>query len=591
MMQGFIRYINQVIFLMGGNSKKIFQLSLLFLLSAFLDIVGLSVIGPFLVLVTNQSEVKNDFMNHWLEKFGATSSTNEALLMISIFLMGIFFLKMIASICVNWEILTLSRKCREDLQAKLMRAYQSQPYIKFIQRNSSEYTKSIHDATGQFVSSIQGLLKIFSEIFISIFVLFYLAITNALILSFLVFVFAVFSYIYIHTFRRKLENYGKLSTQAVQQTIQSINEGMFGFKEIRILNKEHYFFERMNNATSSFSTNWTKGSMISMIPRYFIEFTLVFFVTFFVILTILLGLNVDTVIPTIGVFVFASMRLLPAANLLLGGSSKLSYNRYAISTLFKELRDTERYRNVAEVDSLRDFNETKEFERLILRDVCFKYSSQSPWSLEGISLSINKGDSIGIIGVSGGGKTTLIDVILGLLEPQKGEVIYNDIALQNVIKAFNAQTAYLPQEIFIIDDTLQANITLGVADNLVDHFMLKSAIIQSQLTNLIDSLPDGLHTRLGERGINLSGGQRQRVALARAFYFQRNLLVLDEATSAMDAKTEFQIIEEIQRLKGNKTIIVVAHRLSTLQHCDRIYRLERGRIVSVGTYKELIGGF
>ena len=203
-------------------------------------------------------------------------------------------------------------------------------------------------------------------------------------------------------------------------------------------------------------------------------------------------------------------------------------------------------------------------------------------ALSNISLRITAGKTIGLIGPSGSGKTTLVDVLLGLLEPQSGSLEYNGIPLQEILWDWRAQVAYLPQEVFLIDNTLKCNVALGVPDNMIDERRVLQALSQARLAKMLEQLPYGIETILGERGVRLSGGQRQRVALARAFYHRRSVLVMDEATSALDNSTEKEIVEEIKQLKGKITMIVIAHRLTTVEHCDRIYYLENGQVVKEG---------
>ena len=211
-------------------------------------------------------------------------------------------------------------------------------------------------------------------------------------------------------------------------------------------------------------------------------------------------------------------------------------------------------------------------------------------ALHNISIEIKSGDSIGIIGVSGSGKTTLIDTLLGLLAPQDGKIFYNNNLMADSLKEWRSQVAYLPQQVFLIDNTLRHNVALGLEDNEIDDDALHKALHKAQLSGLIDQLEQGVNTMIGENGVRLSGGQRQRIALARAFYHNRNVLVLDEATSALDNETESEIVEEIRRLKGKVTMIVIAHRHSTIEHCDRIFRLEEGRIVKSKESEKFYGG-
>jgi ABC-type bacteriocin/lantibiotic exporter with double-glycine peptidase domain len=225
-----------------------------------------------------------------------------------------------------------------------------------------------------------------------------------------------------------------------------------------------------------------------------------------------------------------------------------------------------------------------------MRSISFKYEGATKASLKEINFSLKKGDSIGIIGTSGAGKTTLIDVLLGLLNPQKGVIYLDDNKLTgDRWDDWRKQVAYIPQEIFLFDDSLKKNIALGIKEELIDDERLNKAVSQAQLRSLVEELPQGVDTIIGEHGVLLSGGQRQRIALARAFYFQRNVLIMDEATSALDDATEKEITKEIRMLKNKVTMIVIAHRFSTVQHCDKIYRLENGEIVAEGSFTEVVG--
>jgi ABC-type bacteriocin/lantibiotic exporter with double-glycine peptidase domain len=231
------------------------------------------------------------------------------------------------------------------------------------------------------------------------------------------------------------------------------------------------------------------------------------------------------------------------------------------------------------ISTISTVNNTNLFNVLSMKGISYRYQDAKQNTLHQLSLDVHAGNSIGLIGASGSGKTTLVDILLGLLEPQQGEITFNGKPLTETLKDWRSNVAYIPQEIFLIDNTLRRNVALGIEDECIDEQRIINALRKARLSELIQKMPDGLDTILGERGIRLSGGQRQRVALARAFYHERDVLVMDEATSALDYETEHEIIEEIKRLKGDKTIIIIAHRLTTVKHCDRIYKLEGGRIV------------
>jgi ATP-binding cassette, subfamily B, bacterial PglK len=285
--------------------------------------------------------------------------------------------------------------------------------------------------------------------------------------------------------------------------------------------------------------------------------------------------NVQHLLPTLGVLGLASIRLIPAANVFSSTLIALRFHRDSVSRLFHDVTDFQNYTNT-EAEVLPEVPE--QFERLTINAVSFNYLDAKNNALNQITLEISRGESIGLIGSSGSGKSTLIDTMLGLLKPQKGRIKFSGKALDQSLKTWQNHVEYLPQQLFIIDNTLRRNVALGIQENK----------IKARLDDLVEQLPEGLDTSLGEGGIRLSGGQRQRVALARAFYHERDVLVMDEATSALDNEPEREIVKEIQHLKGKVTMIVVAHRYATVQHCDRIYKIDNGAIVAVGKPSDLL---
>jgi ABC-type bacteriocin/lantibiotic exporter with double-glycine peptidase domain len=292
--------------------------------------------------------------------------------------------------------------------------------------------------------------------------------------------------------------------------------------------------------------------------------------------------------PLVGMFGVAALRLGPAVTMVISSVVILRNQRHGIAMLAIDLTEIREKKTVIMGEG-ESSNETT-FGKLELQNVCFTYESSIRPALENISLEVVAGESIGLIGVSGSGKTTLVDVMLGLLQPQSGKILYNGGGMKESLSGWRSNVAYLPQDVFLIDDSLRCNIALGVPENEINEQAVSDAIEKARLKELIPELAKGVDTMIGERGVRLSGGQRQRVALARALYHGRGVLVLDEATSALDNETEREIVAEIQELKGEKTMIVIAHRLTTLQHCDRIYRLKKGKIIQTGTYDQVIHG-
>jgi ATP-binding cassette, subfamily B, bacterial PglK len=303
----------------------------------------------------------------------------------------------------------------------------------------------------------------------------------------------------------------------------------------------------------------------------------------------------------IGVFAIASMRLIPATSQLLGSINQLKNSNFAVNMLYLDLKEIDKQginklkklnpqiSNSSLVSINKDQNRIMTFDNQIdLQNITYSYDNSSQLAVKDISLSLKKGQSIALIGKSGSGKTTLADIILGLLSPQTGDIVVDGKSIYHNLRAWQNMIGYIPQSIFLIDDTVERNIAFGVPDQLLDPERMIQAIKAAQLEELIAQLPQGIKTEVGERGVRLSGGQRQRIGIARALYHEREILVLDEATSALDNETERLVSEAIKSLAGTKTLIIIAHRLSTVEHCDRVYLLERGRLIKSGSYQEVV---
>jgi ABC-type multidrug transport system fused ATPase/permease subunit len=470
-----------------------------------------------------------------------------------------------------------------------MSSYQSLPYVEYVGRNSAEYIYSIHQLTGQYYGqALMPLLRIASDGIVVSFVIVFLAWQNAVALTLLVSLLAIIMFLYDALFRRRMADYGVQINRASEAAIQGVNEGIEGLKEIRILGKEQYFYQNVVKKAKEQAFFAVKAVVASMSLRYLLEFTMIAFIVILILGTLLLGGGIDLILPTLSVFGVASLRLFPAMNTLMQSLMQMRLGRDSVSRLFNDLKEIKQSVKT-HLDTSCPIETHEKFQKLTLNQVCFSYPDSKHKALDDISLEIHAGESIGFIGSSGSGKTTLIDTLLGLFEIQKGEIEYNGKNITTILRQWQSQVAYIPQQVFLIDNTLRYNVALGINDNEIDENKLYESLRQARLMDLVERLPKGVDTILGERGVRFSGGQRQRVALARAFYHGRNVLIMDEATSALDNETEREIVNEIERLKGTKTMIVIAHRLTTLKHCDRIYELRDGKIINMGSYSEIMG--
>jgi ATP-binding cassette, subfamily B, bacterial PglK len=579
-----VNYLLEIYHLLGKDKKKLPWLIIIFLSSAFLDLIGIGLVGPYIALFTDSGSF--DFIYQYIPKLNLLLLNDKQLLLtiMGLSLVVIFFLKSLVTIWINYKIISFSQRQDVLLRSSLMETYQSMPYSNYILRNSAEYIDISQRMVGQYSKGVlMALLRMSSDLIVALSISIFLVFSNGIILISLIAIFAGLTVIYDLSIKNTLRYHGAKANEEAKKMVQGIAEGVSGLKEIRILGVEKYFYTKVYDGAKNFANNQKITLILSVIPRYFLEFILILFLVSFV--TLILGSeeSINDLLPTISILGVAALRLLPAASNVSSTLAQLRFNRPAVKALYNNIIEFDNIKNqlVNKTGNNHILNE-KSFELLSVNNLSFKYPEAKEYSLSDINLTIKKGDSIGLIGSSGSGKTTLVDVLLGLLEPTDGEILYNNKLLSECIDIWRSQVAYIPQQIFITDDTFRRNIALGVSDEFIDEKLLASSIKQAKLEELIVQMKDGLDTVLGEHGVRLSGGERQRIALARAFYHNRNIIVMDEATSALDNDTEKEIIKEIEYLKGLKTVIVIAHRLSTVEYCDCIYRMHNGKVIDYG---------
>ena len=585
-MKSAYQYLIEILYLVGESRSKLPALVLLFLFSSILDLLGLGLIAPYVSLIMNFENQNPDWIGNKIIALGLPMEQEFILIWMGVVLITVFLFKALTALYINHTIIVFSNMQEVRLKSHLMQTYQHLPYTEYIKRNSAEYVNAIIGHTISFRGALEMGLKTLSDGIIAIAIFSLLALTNGIALSLLVIILGVLVFGYDRVFRSSIKEYGRQSHHYATRLVQGVNEGIEGFKEIRILGREKYFYDLIKHNAERWTQNQGKTNIISSSPRYFLEFVLITFIVMLVITAYLFGNNLKALVPTIGFIGMAALRLFPVIHGLSNSLVHLRHNRFAVGWLYTDLIKLKESPKSVLKSSTKSTN--GEFHELVLDGIQYFYPESKMPALDQISLRIQEGETVGFIGPSGAGKTTLVDLILGLLKPSKGSLLYNGEELKGSLSRWQSQIAYLPQQVFLIDNTLRNNVALGINDNEIDDQLVHESLNNASLQEFVDTLPQGVETKLGERGVRLSGGQRQRVAIARAFYHGRNVLVMDEATSALDHETESEIVEEIKRLKGKKTIIVIAHRLTTVEHCDRIYCLEKGKIVNSGPPSKIL---
>lgn len=570
-----ISLIADIRLVLGDGVRRLPLLLVLMLVMTAMDVLAVVAIAPFLARIVGSAAAIPGVLRELTDTW--------SLRMLGVTVVVAFTLKGLMILGVQRRITLIADGERARIMSRLMASYQARPYQFHLQHNSSELINRVLWYTLAFSNGVlQGGLQLIANGLVMLVLALLLAWTdlNALLvmMSGLALVFVVVATLV----RPALSEAVQTSANINAKLIDSANQAIGGLREIRLLGREEYFRERLNQSAKKLVKASASQAMLSQLPRQVIEVSMVGFLVAMVWVMTREPGSMQSVIPVLGTFATAGLRLMPASTALLSSWNGLRSNVFAARALAAELRDTE----VAPCPQREPVTDEK-FEQLVLNDVHYRYPGSTRDAVRGISLRIERGQAIGIMGRSGAGKSSLADMILGLLSPTTGSIVVNDWSMADHTARWQAMTAYIPQVVFLIDDTLRRNIALGIADNEVDEIKLAKALSAAQLNELVADLPEGLETILGERGIRLSGGQRQRVAIARALYHQRQFLVLDEATSALDTETEQAVVDAINALAGTITLVVIAHRESTLSACGRIIRLAEGRIVEPSKLKRI----
>ncbi|NEO31218.1 MAG: ABC transporter ATP-binding protein [Symploca sp. SIO3C6] len=592
----------KVSYVLTGTRQELLLLLCMFALSSVLEAIGIGLVGPFLSLASNPNSIHKISLLTWTYRQLNLQSTSHFIPVIAIGIAIIFCLKSFLYFLARTYIFYFSFNQKKILMSRLLNSYLAVGYTFHLNKNTASLINNIIVETQQFTNGyILPLLNAVANFVVIFALLLLLAKTNSLLLVMILGVLLP-TFILFQRLGDRFKKWGKIRSQSNQGMIRVINHGLGGLKETRIIGCESYFQEQMNQEARNFARAATLFQSSQVLPRILIETALIIFLMLFISLFLLFfEHNIQDLTAVMGVFAIAAMRLIPATSMFVQSMAKMRNSSYALDMLYLDLKEIEKQevdkimklRVSSKIDSSviskKDDNQAMSFVNLVeMKNITYRYPGNSETAIENISLSIKKGQSIALIGKSGAGKTTLVDIILGLLEPESGDIQVDHVSIYDNLRSWQNLIGYIPQSIFLMDDTIERNIAFGVPDKFIDARKMNKAIKTAQLTELIEQLPNGIKTGIGERGVRLSGGQRQRIGIARALYHEREILVLDEATSALDSGTELLISEAINSLAGTKTLIIIAHRLSTVEHCDCVYMLEGGRIIQSGSYQEVV---
>ncbi len=578
---------NKIFILFDSKERRSLVLTFFgMLIMGFLEVAGIASIAPFMAVVSNPEVIMtNDFLQFTYQLFDFHSE-NEYLVGLGVVVLVLLTFSNVFAAFMSWWMTYFVSMQAHRLAKRLLKQYLSQSYIFFLNRNTADLGKNILNEVNRSVSGvILPVLQVLSKLVITFFVLGLLFVVNTVIaISVIVILGLSYGLIY-KLVRKRLHRIGVLSSDAILQRFKVTNEAISGIKDLKLRGSEIEFVKRFSTPSKAHAEYSAQSTVISTLPRYILETIAFGGIVAIIIYMIASGSNSGKVIPVISLYALAGYKLLPALQQVYAGITQARYNLPALDILIDDFSSS-----CNETDLVKTTVETINFDKsLELKDIGFSYPNNKYPVIENLDLNILLHTTVGLVGPTGSGKTTLVDILLGLLPPESGHICIDgiEITLHN-ISAYQKNIGYVPQSIYLMDDSIERNIAFAIPDDEIDIDRVYKSAQLAELDVFIQSLPDGYQTIVGERGVRLSGGQRQRIGIARALYNDPEILVLDEATSALDGITENVIMGAIHNLSQKKTIIMIAHRISTLKECDVIYMLNNGRIIDSGTYEELM---
>ncbi len=558
------------------DKRKIAILLVAVVIGSFLELLGVTIFMPFINIISNPQTIQRTWYLKLFYDGLHFSSTKNFMIALSCAIIAIYLIKNIYLIVEKNCIYKFSYSTQMRLSTRLLETYMKEPYTFHLNKNIASLQRTIQEDTGRFMQVVLYFMELATELVVCLTLGIYLLFVSKSITIIVVSLLVVFVGTFLACTRRYSNQLGR-DNQAYQGKIyQWMNQALGGIKEIKILERDSFFIDEYQKYYAKFARGLRLSRTISILPKYLVEAVAITGLLIAIIVKMTFG-EADLVyyIPQLTVFAVAAFRLMPSVGRINEYATNMLYAFPSVDLIYKDLVEIEDYvekqdHEVAEKWNLKNAIEVKE--------VTYYYPDTEEPVIDGASLTIQKGKTVAFIGASGAGKTTMVDIILGLLVPQKGVVMADEINVHEKPKTFHAQIGYIPQVIYLSDDTIRNNIAFGIKEAQIDEAAVQAAVEKAQLTEFINSLPHGLDTIVGDRGVRLSGGQRQRIGIARALYHDPEILVLDEATSALDNETESAVMEAIDHLQGLKTMIIIAHRLTTIRNVDKIYEVGEGKV-------------
>ncbi|MBO9436770.1 ABC transporter ATP-binding protein [Ruegeria sp. R13_0] len=579
--------------LFDHRERRAFYLIMgLMVLVAFAEVLGISAVLMLLNVLAIPEKIQTNNVLSWVYDFGGFSTTYAFLVFLSIAVLLVVVVGLLIKAGGTYLIIRFSTMRGYKISCQLLQSYLHRPYAWFLENNSASIRKSVLNDVDLLVGLIiTPSMRVLANVILGLSIISFLIYVEPVLSSVAILLMSG-SYVGIYiNIRNVLRVLGQKILKTNEERFKLAQEATDGFKEVKLMGLEDSYISRFQNSALRQANYSARNEILRALPRFFLEAITIGILLACVLLLLLRSSgNLVEIIPTLGIFFFSVMRFLPVAQQIYQNLAAIRTGSSILEHIHAECVNAGQQvehlsAEIAEPGDCLSLDRSLE-----IRNLSFSYATAEQPALHGIDLNIRACNTIGIVGGSGAGKTTLVDIVLGLLKPKTGEIVADGTVITaSNLRRWQQLLGYVPQSIYLTDDTIARNIAFAVPPEEIDMAAVKRAARIAALHDFIlDELPQGYDTFVGERGVRLSGGQRQRIGIARALYSDPSLLILDEATSALDNITESVVMEAVQRIRADKTIIIIAHRLSTVRNCDTIYFFEQGQIASSGTYDELV---
>ena len=580
-----IRMWNQLRYIMTEKQKR--QSAAIFILiigGALFETLGVSAILPFIQSIMEPEELVNKWYIAVIVRTLNLKDTYSIVYLCGVFISLVYVIKNVYLFASSRIQSKFRWRFQKNLSTKMLASYMKRPYVYFLDINSAEIIRTLSTDVFGVLEILQNGFRFFSEFFTVVLIgIFTISVDAVMALQILLIAGLCFFGITFF-FKNRLSKIGAKQRDANVERTKCAYQAVNGYKEVQVMQRADCFVEAYEEAYEGQRKLEVSFETISALPERLIETVCIIGLILVVCLRLASGVAVEEFVPKLSVFAVAAFRILPSVSRMTGYLNNVVYCRPTAEAVSDELHAVEEYRQIIDRQINKEVEEQSDEEysfrdKVEVRNIRWKYPRSDKYVLQDVSITIEKGDSVALIGASGAGKTTLADVILGLLHPEGGAVSVDGIGIETIPRKWSRLIGYVPQVVFLVDDTIRNNIAFGLRQEEINDEMVWSALEQAQLKEFVQGLPNELNTIVGERGVKFSGGQRQRIAIARALYYNPDILVLDEATSALDNETESAVMESIEALQGHKTLIIVAHRLTTIRKCNKIYEITDGHAI------------